>query len=145
MGWEGSPASRSRAVNHRLAAWPQFTETLRQTCNFCLGVGEVLHGFRVLLSVLLAAAVAISGAATSRPVPATVFAALSHPAQAVKLLLVQSRHPAYPALPALHLSRGHLLGSLLFFPGLQVPASSPRKGRRASWPSLFRDVVILSL
>lgn len=42
-------------------------------------------------------------------------------------------------------SVGHLLGSLFFFPWLQVPASSPRKGRRASWPSLFRDVVILSL
>lgn len=42
-------------------------------------------------------------------------------------------------------SVGHLPGSLLFFPGFQVPASSPRKGQRASWPSLFRVVVILSL
>lgn len=50
-------------------------------------------------------AVAISGAATSRPAPATLLAALRHPAQAVKLLGVQSCHPAYPALPALHLSR----------------------------------------
>lgn len=101
--WRRSPASRSIAANHSLAALPQGTETLGQTCGFWLDVGERLHGFRVLLSAPLA--VVISGAATSRPAPATLLAAMRHPAQAVKLLRVQSCHPAYPALPALHLSR----------------------------------------
>lgn len=67
------------------------------------------------------------GAATSRPVPATLLAALRHPAQAVKLLRVQSRHPACPALPTLHLSRASS-GQPSLLPGVASPCIFTEEG-----------------
>lgn len=135
-----SRLTQQRGTNHWLAAWRPGRGDSGTGFWFLGGCGGMHRGLSVLLSASPAGD--IPGTAACRPAPATLLAALRHPALAVKLLSVA--HLA-TLLIELCTSVGPLLGSLLFSPWLGAHASSPRKGRRASWPSLVGDVVILSL